>query len=925
MKKSIILLLAMVCTITACQEPQIEEVRDIDNCSSHHFCIETSFPSLEADNAETRSSIQPKITLKWSDGDLISVVNLTTGKNLLGDLVARVEDDQVYFEGDLSGSVRTGDKLAAIYPCQNYTGISNITDISFDMSTQTCSSMNEVPFCAYSLFTCKTVGVVNVESPFIIPVSFNQIAISNIEPNTKIEYIELSNVGNNLLFTVNKSTGTLDLTSTTGKVRITPEAKQSGDDGSLFAYCALAESKASDRSIVVKALPNIYTAAWAKSAMSTSKYYTSIASDFITTEYKDFMVSEPSSLEVGAEGGKLIFNVSSNNKEWTASSIPDLDITPSSGSTCENLEVVVNIPKNDGYSEMAYLVTFEAADYKYIYTVKQDVLPANKHIEFPDINLMKYLIANYDLNDDGGISEDEAEGIIMVNCSGKGVWDLTGLEACANLATLNCSNNGITEINLPNLAQLRTVTCNDCPIERMNFNGCSSLQYLNLQGATTNAISGTSISIDGYTQANTLYFTANDTPFKSFTFKNASTLTTLELYGEFTDVIVTNNKALNSFVFYAPVLFADISQNSVLESIDVSALLELNTLYVKNCKLQSLDVTNNLALTALECTGNELTTLDVSKNTSLVRLYCNSNKLPRINVTANTALEKFNISNNLLSVLNIRNNTALWFLNVSNNAELSMVDVGVNTALKLLYAEGLAISDLDLSANNALTDVRIANNPSLKTVIIWDKCTRPNNYLRSFKMAGTEVYDSAGNSYGYPYSVGQYIPWFNGGVIFELSSNNGENGKMISLTEELLIWGQNTSVDTKASDKYNGANNMKKIKATSDYWQQGFPAFAWCYNYGTDWYLPATAELIAILDNQSAINSTLSAKGYTTLDDGSGRYNYAGWIPYWTSTQYDSEKAHCMPMNYSPHDKYIGDIVRGKKTHDYIVRAIFAW
>ena len=921
MKKSIILLLGMVCAITACHEAQLEEVR-VDNCSSHHFCIETSFPSLEADNAETRSSIQPKITLKWSDGDLISVVNLTTGKNLLGDLVARVDDDQVYFEGDLSGSVRTGDKLAAIYPSQNYSSISNITDISFDLSNQTCSSMNEVPFFAYSLFTCESVGVVNVQSPFVIPVSFNQIAISNIEPNTKIEYIELSNVGNSLLFNVNKSSGTLDLTSTTGKVRIIPEAKYSGDDGSLFAYCALAESKASERSIIVKALPNIYTAEWAKSAMGTSKYYTSIASDFITTEYKSFMVSEPSSLEVGAEGGKLIFTVSSDNKDWTASSIPGLDITPSSGSSCENLEVVVNIPKNDGYSEIAYLITFEAADYKYIYTVKQDVLSANKHIEFPDINLMKYLIANYDLNDDGGISEEEADDIIMVNCSGKDVWDLTGLEACVNLATLNCSNNSITEINLPNLAQLRTVTCNDCPIERMNFNGCSSLQYLNLQGATTNAISGTSITIDGYTQANTLYFTANDTPFKSFTFKNASTLTTLELYGEFTDVIVTNNKALNSFVFYAPVLFADISQNSVLESIDVSALLELNTLYVKNCKLQSLDVTNNLALTALECNGNELTTLDVSKNTSLVRLYCHSNKLPRINVTANTALEKFNISDNLISVLNIRNNTALWYLNVSNNTELAMVDVAANKALQKLYAEGLAISDLDLSANNALTDVRIDNNPSLKTVIIWDKCTLPNNYLRTFKMEGTEVYDKAGNSYGYPYAIGQYIPWYNGGVIFELSSSNGENGKMISLTEpkEMLSWSLNTSVDTKATDMYDGAKNMEKIKALYD-WQQYYPAFAWCYNYGTGWYLPAIDELIAIIDNQSAINSTLSAKGYATLDEGSTN---AGWFPYWTSTQYDTEKAYCLTMSFV-YDDYIFNSPRSAKKNTWRVRAIRAF
>lgn len=855
----------MVCTFTACQ---VEEMSDVDECSSHHFCIETSFPSIEADNVETKSSIQPRITLKWSDGDLISVVNLTTGKNLLGDLVARVDDDQVYFEGDLSGSVRAGDKLAAIYPCQNYSGISNITDISFDFSAQTCSSMNEVPFCAYSIFTCETVGVVKVESPFVIPVSFNQIAISNIEPNTKIDYIELSNVGNNISFNVNKATGTLDLTSTSGKVRITPEAKQSGADGSLFAYCALAESNASARTITVKALPNIYTAQWAQSAMSTSKYYTSIASDFTSTEYKDFMVSEPSSLEVGAEGGNLIFNVSSENKDWTVSSVPDLNITPSSGSSCENLEVVVNIPKNEGYSEKSYLITFEAADLKYTYSIKQDVSSSNKVVEFPDINLKKYLIANYDLNDDSEISEEEADDIIMVNCSGKDVWDLTGLEACANLATLNCSNNGITEINLPNLAQLRTVTCNDCPIERMNFNGCSSLQYLNLQGATTNAISGTSISIDDYTQANTLYFTAKDTPFKSFTFKNASALTTLELYGEFTDVIVTNNKALNSFVFYAPVLFADISQNSVLESIDVSTLLELNTLYVKNCKLQSLDVTNNLALTALECNGNELTTLDVSKNISLERLYCHFNKLSRINVTANTALEKFNISDNLISALNIRNNTALWFLNVSNNKELSMVDVINNTALKILCCNGLAIGELNIVNNTSLTKLECHSNPNLTTLTCNDAFDFTTTHISINK--GLYILSESGGVL-VP-SIGDLITVNLGrGVVFYTS---GTSFKIVSDSE------------------------------TFSYWDD---AKTWCSNYGSGWYLPSLDELKVIYNQISTINSTLLANQFTIL---AGDIHNDG---YWSSTEYGTLGTHAYLL-------YLSNGAQGK---DYKSRIMF--
>lgn len=676
MKKSIILLLAMVCAITACQESQVEEVRDIDNCSSHHFCIETSFPSLEADNAETRSSIQPKITLKWSNGDLISVVNLTTGKNLLGDLVARVEDDQVYFEGDLSGSVRTGDKLAAIYPSQNYTGISNITDIAFDLSNQTCSSMNEVPFFAYSLFTCKTVGVVNVESPFVIPVSFNQIAISNIEPNTKIEYIELSNVGNSLLFNVNKSSGTLDLTSTTGKVRITPEAKQSGDDGSLFAYCALAESKASERSIVVKALPNIYTAEWAKSAMSTSKYYTSIASDFTTTEYKDFMVSEPSSLEVGAEGGKLIFNVSSNNKEWTASSIPDLDITPSSGSSCENLEVVVNIPKNEGYYENTYLITFEAADFKYIYTVKQDVLPGNKHIEFPDINLKKYLVDNYDMNFDDGISEEEAANIKTVSCRNLKIADLTGLEQCENITTIDCSGNYISEIRLPGLTKLSSLICYDNPIEVLDLSNCSALNVLNLQNSTDNAISGDVININAYNQATSLTIDVSNTKFDHIKVTRSNTLTYLDV-------------SKNTHLKY---LAAFLTPN--LSSIDVSKLVQLEYLDLGSCALTDLDVSQNVLLTDLYVSKNKLSTLNVSQNKQLQVLKCGGNQISNLKILNNDKLETLVANDNLLSSIILSNNPNLKSVNVDENAEITLIDLSNSPAIESISARKTNLSTL---------------------------------------------------------------------------------------------------------------------------------------------------------------------------------------------------------------------------------------
>ena len=475
-------------------------------------------------------------------------------------------------------------------------------------------------------------------------------------------------------------------------------------------------------------------------------------------------------------------------------------------------------------------------------------------IFIPDEALKSYLVNNYDDDCDGEISIEEAEYITMVNCSNKGVEDLTGLESCPNLVTLNCSNNNIKEIVVPNLTSLKTVTCDGNPIEKLNFDNCIALRYLNLQGVTTNAISETAISIDNYTQAETFYFTATKTPFRSFTFNNSSILTTLKLYGEFTDVTVKNNAVLTLFTFDTPVVNATISGNRVLEGIDVSTLSQLETLDVQKCKLQSLDVTKNLALTSLVCNNNELTTLDVSNNTSLVKFYCNDNKLPLIRVNTNTLLEEFDISNNLLSTLNVRKNTALKYLCVSNNAALTMVDVQYNTALEVLIASGLAITDIDLTANTALKGAELFNT----------------------NLTSTKKLDTTGLGCVYikktPYSV----------------------GKMVSVAETSTSWGL-YGATTGATNADDGMKNVNTMKSKGYF--NSSSAFTWCANYGTDWYLPALNELKAIYNNKSTINSTLSARGYTTF----------GTSYYWSSTEDYNYRAYILKFSDGNSGSYSKD------------------
>ena len=523
MKKAILFATITISIFASCTK---EIGQDIYVDGTHHFCIHTIAPTLEPDSNDTKASMQASVKLKWSDGDQISVVNLSTGKTMMGNLTAKVNGDKVSFEGELSGSIKAGNKMAAIYPCQNYSSIVSAPDFYLDLSEQTCTTKDDLQFAAYSLFDCKATGVVEVTSDFSIPVSFNQITLATIDPEKQIDYVDLSNVGNGITFHVNAVEETLELTPSVGKVRVTPNSKLSGKNGALFAYCALASSPASSRTITVKALPKIYCTSWAESAMSSGKFYTSVASSFESQEFKDFMVSAASSLEVGYQGGTVIFSVTSNNIDWTATSTPSLSIDPSSGNGCENLEVTVIVPQNIEPNERSFVVTLSGGSDNYYYTIKQKADPMNEIVEFPDINLKKYLLTLFDENEDGQISVAEAEDIVNVNCGEKSIADLSGLERCPNLKYLNINGNYVSDIVLPNMAKLETIVAYNNPIEKIIVNNDTALSALYLIDVNTNAIySDTEIRINQYKQATTLSFSFAGTKFNNLKITNSTVLT----------------------------------------------------------------------------------------------------------------------------------------------------------------------------------------------------------------------------------------------------------------------------------------------------------------------------------------------------------------------------------------------------------------
>ena len=136
------------------------------------------------------------------------------------------------------------------------------------------------------------------------------------------------------------------------------------------------------------------------------------------------------------------------------------------------------------------------------------------------------------------------------------------------------------------------------------------------------------------------------------------------------------------------------------------------------------------------------------------------------------------------------------------------------------------------------------------------------------------------------YKVGDY--YNNGtkeGVVFYVDAT-GRHGKIVSMTQssEKLYWSSKKSEQKRligASSKTDGAANMQAVQQRPN-WRADYPAFAWCANLGSGWYLPAIEELELFTKNDSvhdAVNRTLAAKGGTRLYLGdSGKW-------YWSSTE----------------------------------------
>ncbi|MEG0217906.1 MAG: hypothetical protein RR655_06260, partial [Raoultibacter sp.] len=212
---------------------------------------------------------------------------------------------------------------------------------------------------------------------------------------------------------------------------------------------------------------------------------------------------------------------------------------------------------------------------------------------FPDDNFRAYVKEVCDTDRDGVLQSFEQVTRTVVECGGRNIQSLEGLQYFFNLQTLDCSHNNLEALDISANVQLTSLTCHNNQLAALD------VAQSNLQDLTCAYNNLSSLKLP----ASILSVNCRSNPLVSLDVSQAAALRSLECSS-------TNLTALD--VAPAVSLQKLLCQRNQLTSLDLGANSALEFLWCHNNRLTSLDVSRNPVLTTLSCAENTLTSLDLT-------------------------------------------------------------------------------------------------------------------------------------------------------------------------------------------------------------------------------------------------------------------------------------------------------------------------
>lgn len=347
-------------------------------------------------------------------------------------------------------------------------------------------------------------------------------------------------------------------------------------------------------------------------------------------------------------------------------------------------------------------------------TITQSAIPV---LNIPDSNFKAYLVANYDKNSDGEISQSEIEKITYLTLTKMSIASLEGIEYFTNLSSLSCDVNSLTKLDLSKNMKLTGLVCNYNKISELilppNANKMTLLRccdnklsgkldlsnWSDLESLDCHNNNLTDLELTGCTGLTGMSCGGNN--LASLNVQDCSNLTILQCSG---------NKLASLDISMCPDLTDLDCESNNLGSLDLSNCPNLTDLFCQNNKLSSLDPSMCLNLNLLYCQKNLLTALTLNNASTLQHLDCSDNQLSSLIVSNCTNLEQIEFDNNNLASFNLSNCSNLKSLSCQNN-KLSVLDTSMFPNLESLFCENNNIRELNVSGCYKLSLLSWYNNP----------------------------------------------------------------------------------------------------------------------------------------------------------------------------------------------------------------------
>jgi hypothetical protein len=352
---------------------------------------------------------------------------------------------------------------------------------------------------------------------------------------------------------------------------------------------------------------------------------------------------------------------------------------------------------------------------------KQVAFTTDRVLTIEDANFKSYLVQTFDTNGDGEIGKSEALTATFIDCGGRGINSLAGIEHFTNVTVLSSNGNTLSSVDLSGMANLVEVFFIDCPnLASVNMSGCSSL--FNFQAFRANL---SSLDLTGCTGLVHLHVYTN----------------------RLTEVDLSDCVNLE---------FCNISENQI-ESLDVRNNTKLNSLWSNLGKYTSLDVSGLTSLTTLDVAAGAIENLNVSGCTNLQFIYAadchirkfdlsglsnlrefqahaGKNVIEEVDFSGCSRLEVFIMANNRfafsewtfssisslrtidmwgtgMTKINLSYVPNLDLINIEGASALTSLDLSGCPNLTVLIAGGIGVTGIDLSDNAKLRKILLQNTP----------------------------------------------------------------------------------------------------------------------------------------------------------------------------------------------------------------------